>query len=97
MRREKPGIASSMCRTCDNVRHMSKMIQIRNVPDEIHTVLKVRAAQKGVSLSDYLLKELEMIAEKPTLHELLERLRQQEPVKLSESPADIIRQDRDSH
>jgi antitoxin FitA len=38
---------------------MSKMIQIRNVPDELHRTLKVRAAQAGMTLSDYLLSEIE--------------------------------------
>ena len=34
--------------TCSNVQHMSKMIQIRNVPDDLHRELKVRAAERGV-------------------------------------------------
>ena len=45
---------------------MSKMVQVRNVPDELHRALKVRAAQSGMTLSDYILAELEGIAEKPT-------------------------------
>ena len=85
-----------MCSTCDTLRSMSKMIQIRNVPDELHRVLKARAASEGMSLSDYLLSEVEKVAEKPTLRELMERLRQDEPVELSESPAEVIRQMRDA-
>ena len=53
---------------------MSKMIQIRNVPDEMHRKLKSRAAREGVSLSDYLLNEISCIAEKPTLAELTRRI-----------------------
>ena len=53
---------------------MTKMIQIRNVPDELHRKLKVRAAQEGMTLSDYLLSEVEQIAEKPTLRELIEAI-----------------------
>ncbi|HEX7958379.1 MAG TPA: hypothetical protein VF493_00580 [Terriglobales bacterium] len=45
---------------------MSKMIQIRNVPDALHRGLKDRAAMAGMSLSDYLLMEIKEIAEKPT-------------------------------
>jgi plasmid stability protein len=75
---------------------MSKMIQIRNVPDELHRVLKARAASEGMSLSDYLLSEVEKVAEKPTLRELMERLKKDEPVELCESPAEIIRQMRDA-
>ena len=75
---------------------MSKMIQIRNVPDDLHTKLKVRAAQKGMSLSDYLLAEVAKIAEVPTLEELAERIRKLPPVELSETPAETIRRARDS-
>ena len=45
---------------------MSKMIQIRNVPDAVHRKIKVRAAQSGMTLSDYLRAEIERIAALPT-------------------------------
>lgn len=57
-----------------------KMIQIRNVPDELHARLKARAAHQRMSLSDLLLDELERIAAKPTLDEWLERVQALEPV-----------------
>ena len=75
---------------------MSKMIQIRNVPDELHRTLKVRAAQAGMTLSDYLLSEIEQIAAKPTLAEMMERLRRREPVELDEPPEVTIRRLRDA-
>jgi plasmid stability protein len=75
---------------------MSRMIQIRNVPDEVHRALKVRAAQLGMSLSDYLLSEVREIAERPTLQEMVERLRGREPVRDAESSAEIIRRHRDA-
>lgn len=75
---------------------MSKMIQIRNVPDDLHRTLKVRAAQAGMTLSDYLLSEIEQIAAKPTLAEMMERLRQREPVELDEPPDVTIRRLRDA-
>jgi len=53
---------------------MSKMIQVRNVPDALHPGLKARAARAGMSLSDYLLAEMKEIAERPTLAELRDRL-----------------------
>jgi hypothetical protein len=59
---------------------MSKMIQLRNVPDALHRSLKARAAMAGMSLSDYLLVEIKEIAERPTLAELRERLHKREPV-----------------
>jgi len=85
-----------MCCTCANINSMSKMIQIRNVPDDLHRKLKARAAREGMTLSDYLLSEVEQIAEKPTLRELMERLRQREPVELDEPPESIIRRMRDA-
>jgi plasmid stability protein len=75
---------------------MSKMIQIRNVPEAIHRTLKARAAMAGMSLSDYLLAEVRQIAERPTLQEMCERLRSREPVKLSASAAELIRAERDT-
>ena len=75
---------------------MPKMIQIRNVPDELHRTLKVRAAQAGMTLSDYLLSEIQQVAEKPTLSEMMERLRSREPVELDEPPEVTIRRLRDA-
>lgn len=72
------------------------MIQIRNVPDELHRTLKARAAREGMTLSDYLLSEIEQVAEKPTLAEMMERLRQDEPVELDEPPEVTIRRMRDA-
>jgi DNA-binding transcriptional regulator WhiA len=86
--------ASNMGSTCSNVEHMSKMIQIRNVPDDLHRALKVRAAERDMSLSDYLLSELEGLVGKPTLAELMERIMEREPVEYDESAADIIRRQR---
>jgi plasmid stability protein len=70
---------------------MSKMIQIRNVPDEVHKALKIRATKEGMSLSDFLLREVTNVAERPTLQEMIERIRQREPVELDEDPAITIR------
>ncbi len=86
-----------MLRTCANIISMTKMIQIRNVPDELHRTLKVRAAKAGMTLSDYLLSEIEQIAEKPTLHEWLEKVSRDEPVEVEEPPEVIIRRMRDAH
>ncbi len=53
---------------------MSKMVQIRHVPDDVHRVLKARAARMGMSLSDYLRLEITRLAERPTLDEALDRI-----------------------
>lgn len=59
-------------------------------------MLKVRAAQSGMPLSDYLLAEIEQVATKPTLSELMDRLNREEPVELDEPPAVVIRRHRDA-
>ena len=76
--------------------NMSKMIQLRNVPDLLHRRLKSRAAMAGMSLSDYLVREIREIADRPTLQEFQQQLERREPVKLSVPAADIIRAGRDS-
>lgn len=53
-----------------NVVHMSKMIQIRNVPDDLHRELKMRAAAAGMSLSDYIKRELSRRSRKSTIKEI---------------------------
>ena len=59
---------------------MFVMIQIRNVPEDIHRTLKVRAAEAGMSLSEYLLRELRTLAARPTVQEVLERIESRDPV-----------------
>lgn len=62
--------AVDMSATWPNVIHMSKMIQIRDVPDEVHRTLKVRAASEGLSLSDYIKRDLEELARQATLEDV---------------------------
>lgn len=85
-----------MCPTCANVEHMPKMIQIRNVPDELHREAKVRAARAGMTLSAYLLREIQRSLEAPDIEELMERLGALEPIHPTETPAEMIRAERDS-
>jgi len=74
---------------------MGVMIQIRNVPPELHRELKSRAALAGMSLSDYLLAEIRHVAERPTMAEIEARLAALPPVDLHPSPADAVREERD--
>ncbi|MGH7830430.1 MAG: hypothetical protein ACREP8_09660, partial [Candidatus Binatia bacterium] len=74
---------------------MSKMIQLRHVPDELHRKLKARAALEGLSLSDYLLREVERIAERPTLADLRQRLAHRESVTPRIPTARAIRAERE--
>ena len=75
---------------------MSKMIQLRNVPDALHRGLKARAALAGMSLSDYLLAEIREIAEKPTLAELCARMQTREPVTVEFDSARLVREEREA-
>lgn len=71
--------AIDMSAAWPNVSHMSKMIQIRNVPDDVHRALKVRAAEEGISLSDYIKRDLEELAKQLTIEEIFARARARGP------------------
>jgi antitoxin FitA len=73
---------------------MSSMIQIRNVPEELHRELKARAALTGQTLSDYLLAELQALAVRPTMKEWLARSESWESVEVSESPSAALAAER---
>jgi len=72
------------------------MIQLRHVPDDLHRKLKARAANAGMSLSDYLLREIRDIAERPTIAELRTRLAGRAPVRTRQAAAKAVRAERDS-
>jgi plasmid stability protein len=75
---------------------MSKMIQIRNVPDEVHREARVRAARAGMTLSAYLLRQIERALEVPDIEELMERIRDRERIRASETSAEMIRAGREA-
>lgn len=75
---------------------MPKMIQIRNVPDRVHSTLKSRAAREGMSLSDFIKRELTRTAERPSVEEWLDRLGRAKPVPLPKLSAQITRELRDT-
>jgi plasmid stability protein len=71
------------------------MIQIRNVPDEVHRKLKIRAIREGVTLSELLAREARRLAEQPTLEEMRERLLSRPRFKPAVPPAEVVRAERD--
>lgn len=73
---------------------MSKMIQIRNVPDEVHRKLKMRAVEEGVTLSDLLAREARQLAERPSLAQMRARLLRRDRVALPEPAAALVREAR---
>ena len=71
------------------------MVQIRNVPSEFHRRLKARAAMEGMSMSDYILREIGKALDRPTRGEVLERLRARPVRHVSRPAAELIRAERD--
>ena len=75
---------------------MSKMIQVRDVPEQLHSTLKARAAREGMSLSDFIKRALDRTAERPTMREWLESARRTKPIPTRRSAAQIVRELRDA-
>ena len=75
---------------------MNKMLQVRNLKPETHRKVKVRAAEEGVSATEWVTRLIERELKRPSMAELYARLKSREPVHLSPSAADIIREQRDS-
>ena len=72
------------------------MLQIRSVPSELHRRLKARAAMEGLSMSDFVLREIRKALERPMREEVLARLRARPVRQLRSRAADVIRAERDS-
>lgn len=72
------------------------MVQIRNVPREFHRRLKARAATEGMSMSDYVLREVGKSLDVPTRQEVLQRLQSRPQRQLRRRAAAIIRAERDA-
>jgi antitoxin FitA len=79
---------------CNHGDHMSVVISVRNVSAKMHRKLKARAALEEMSVSDYLLRELRSLLDRPTLDEMRRRLERRHPVRLRPSPAAAVRAER---
>ena len=75
---------------------MSTMIQIRNVPDNLHRRIKARAALTGMSMSRFIMMELEKVVERPTREEVLEQIARYPTDHLEPAPAEVIRTERNT-
>ena len=71
------------------------MIQIRHVPEDVHARLKARAAAAGMSLSDYLLRELTFLASRPTWQEIFDEIDRENPVATGIDWAEAVREGRE--
>lgn len=74
---------------------MSTMIQIRNVPDDLHRQAKARAALEGLTLSDLALRALEKEVGTLSFDEIVARVRELGPVYGAPPAAEILREERD--
>ena len=72
------------------------MIQVRDVPEQVHRTLKARAAREGMSLSEFIKRELERSVERPTMREWLELTAQVKPISSKQSAAQVVRELRDA-
>jgi len=72
------------------------MIQVRDVPERVHSTLKARAAREGMSLSDFIKRELESTVERPSMREWLELTQRAKPIRVKRSAAQIVRELRDT-
>jgi antitoxin FitA len=73
----------------------TKMIQIRHVPEDVHARLKARAAAAGMSLSDYLLREITFLANRPTWDEFFAEVDPEGPFATDVDWAEVIREGRE--
>lgn len=85
-----------MLQACEYALGMNRHIQIKNVDESLHRKLKIRAIEHGMSLSDYLKRELASLADRPTNKDVFDRLRKLSTVELKISAADMVREDRDN-
>jgi len=69
---------------------MGVMLQIKDVPQDVHRVLKARAALEGISLTEYARRTLEQAARRPSREELTAELSAVEPVAIGESSANAL-------
>ncbi|MGH2735256.1 MAG: FitA-like ribbon-helix-helix domain-containing protein [Actinomycetota bacterium] len=75
-----------------------KNLQIRNVPEKTHSVLRRRAAAAGMSLQEYLLGVVNSVASKPTIDEVLARAKRRGGARVTMTDVvDAVRKERDSH
>lgn len=84
-----------MQNACATVRSIAS-VQIRDLAAPVHELLKKRAADAGMSLSEYLRVELERLAATPTMDELIERIKERGLYHFEQSSADLIREEREA-
>ena len=77
-----------------HVRYMSKMVQVRNVPERLHRELVRRARARGQTLTDYIQEVLEREVARPLPDEVFARIRARTPTDLGRPARVLIREER---
>lgn len=75
---------------------MDKHVQIRSLAEPVHRKLKARAAERGMTISDYVKRLIDFDLAKPSWEEIERRVKALPPLKLPQSSASMIRHERDS-
>jgi len=73
---------------------MSKMIQVRNVPDRLHREATKRARARGQTLTDYIRELLEREVARPPAAEVFDRIHRRQTVSLGVPAADLVHEER---
>jgi hypothetical protein len=71
------------------------IIQVKNVPPAMYDELRHRAAQEGLTIRDYVLRLIERDQRLPSKKDWLDRVSLLEPVAVSQSAAEMVREARD--
>lgn len=74
---------------------MGVLLQIRDVPEDVHRTLKARAAASGTSLTEYVRALLARSAARPTPEELVARIEARGAASLGEPSEELVRRLRD--
>lgn len=72
------------------------MLQVRNLPDDVHERLKARAAAERMSLSDYVARELTKLVQYRSNAEILAAVRRRGVEVDRDRIVEIVRESRDS-
>ena len=70
--------------------HAISTLQIKNVPEPLHSELRRRAVQAHQSVRDYVLALIERDQLRPTMADWLDAVAHDPPVELRQSAADAI-------
>ena len=73
---------------------MSKMIQVRDVPDPLHRELTRRARQARLTLTAYVQRILEREIAHPPAEDVFKRIAARAPVDLGVPAAELIKAER---